>query len=51
MRVDRFVFVLISSAFRSRASSGFIESVIISEVFLVLVVGIINFLWMPGLNR
>jgi len=53
MRVDRFVFVLSSSALRSRASSGFIESVMISDVFLVLVlvVGILGILSMPGLNR
>ena len=51
MRVDRFVFVLSSSALRSRASSGFIESVMISDVFFVLVVGILGILSMPGLNR
>jgi hypothetical protein len=38
---------------RSRASSGFIETVTISEVFfvLVLVAGILGILSMPGLNR
>lgn len=44
MRVDRFVFVLSSRALRSRASSGFMERVIISDVFFVLVLGIINIL-------